>query len=77
MQFIDFLCKFPTGENRSDTNMVKAFEVEMKKILNLLINNVDLKADDAADCLKEFRKSILQKKYRIIAMAAVRLSGFV
>jgi len=53
--------------------MVKAFEVEIIKFLNLLINNMDFKADNAANCLKEFRNLTLPKKYRVVAMNVVRL----
>ena len=73
VQFIAFLSKFPTGESKSDTGMVKAFEVEITKFLNLLINNMDFKADNAVNCLKEFRDLTLPRKYRIVAMDAVRL----
>jgi len=72
VQFIIFyLSKFPSGESSDD--MMEAFHIEINKYFNLLIYDVDLKADNAVNCLKEIWNKSLPKGYRKMVLVAVRL----
>ena len=71
MQFIIYLYKFSSNESEKASDMAKAIGVEIQKFLDLLINNVDLKADNAVDILKVLRNTSLPPKYRKIVMSVV------
>ncbi|XP_065915635.1 uncharacterized protein [Dysidea avara] len=75
VQFIIYLYKFSSNESEKASDMAKAIGVEIQKFLDLLINNVDLKADNAVDILKVLRNTSLPPKYRKIVMSVANQRG--
>ena len=56
-----------------ETDTSAAIGLEVQKFLEFLVNNVDFKADNAVECLKELRNSRLPKKYSTTITNAVRV----
>ena len=63
---MDYVYTFLTQENQSSGDVVEAAVVEIEKVLDLLVDNIDLNAKDAADFFtllrkfKRFSKSITE-----------------
>jgi len=63
---LDYVYTFLTQEDQSSGDVVEAAVIEIEKVLDLLVDNIDLKAKDTADFFtllrnfKTFAKSITE-----------------
>jgi len=61
---LEYVSGLISKKKEDSSDVGKAVAVEITKFLEMLVNFVDLKADNAIDLLKALQNSKLSKKYR-------------